>query len=93
MKAGPVLRFLGNGAGLKEVGKVGSVSRVREIRTDVEDILPSAQIGQRGPIFGWLSGPSRQTVLGEAVKHEKEIPCPETRARDFYNAIDLGHVG
>jgi hypothetical protein len=51
MKAGPVLRFLGNGAGLKEVGKVGSVSRVREIRTDVEDILPSAQIGQRGPIF------------------------------------------
>jgi len=39
------LGFLGDGSGLEEVGKVASVSRVGEIRTDVEDILPSAQIG------------------------------------------------
>jgi hypothetical protein len=44
-RSASVLRFLGDDAGLKKVGKVGSVSRVGEIRTDVEDILPSAQIG------------------------------------------------
>src|SRR5713101_3429298 len=41
-EARELLRFLGDSAGLEEVGEVGGVGGIAEIRSDVENILPGA---------------------------------------------------
>src|SRR4029077_13232604 len=45
-------RLLGDSAGLEEVGEIGGVGCIAQIWSDVENILPGAQIGRVGVVDG-----------------------------------------